>query len=80
MDNLENVEDYYQLPSDIDEVVLLTATATNQSAMMTLILDSGSTLNMVSNKDLLHGIHKVPVGIRVKCNAGITTLNKKGYL
>jgi hypothetical protein len=35
---------------------------------------------MVSNKDLLHGIHKVPVGICVKCNAGVTTLNKKGYL
>jgi len=49
-------------------------------AMMMLLLDSCSTLNLISNKDLLHGIHEVPVGVRVRCNAGCITTKLKAYL
>jgi len=45
-----------------------------------LLLNSCSTLNLVSDPELLHDIHEVPVGIRVRCNAGSITTNLKAYL
>jgi len=52
----------------------------DQPAMWMLLLDSCSTLNLISNKELLHDIHKVPTGVRVQCNAGSITTNLKAYL
>ena len=45
-----------------------------------LLIDSCSTVDIISSPDLLHGIHKVSNPIRVRCNAGITTLDQMGYL
>ena len=45
-----------------------------------LLIDSCSTVNIISSHDLLHGIHKVSNPIRVRYNAGITTLDQMDYL
>ena len=45
-----------------------------------LLIDSCSTVDIVSSSNLLHGIHHVSHPIWVRCNAGVTTLNQMGYL
>ena len=45
-----------------------------------LLIDSCSTVDIISSAELLHGIHKVSNPIRVWCNAGVTTLDRMGYL
>ena len=45
-----------------------------------LLIDSCSTVDIISSTELLHGIHKVSNPIRVWCNAGVTTLDRMGYL
>ena len=45
-----------------------------------LLIDSCSTVDIISSHDLLHGIHKVSNPIRVRCNAGVTILDWMGYL
>ena len=45
-----------------------------------LLIDSCSTINIISSPNLLHGIHHVSNPIRVCCNAGVTILNQMGYL
>ena len=45
-----------------------------------LLIDSCSTVDIISSPNLLHGIHHVTNPIRVRCNAGVTTLNQMGYL
>ena len=45
-----------------------------------LLIDSCSTVDIISSSNLLHGIHRVSPPIRIRCNAGITTLNQMGYL
>ena len=45
-----------------------------------LLIDSCSTIDIISSPDLLHGIHKVSNPIRVWCNAGVTILDQMGYL
>ena len=45
-----------------------------------LLIDSCSTVDIISSPNLLHGIHHVSHPIRVCCNAGVTTLNQMGYL
>ena len=45
-----------------------------------LLLDSCSTVNMVSDKTLLHDIHAADTPIPVHCNAGTIVLTKKGTL
>ena len=44
-----------------------------------VLLDSCSTGNIISNKDLLHGIFKAPVNMPVHCNAGCITLTHQGF-
>jgi hypothetical protein len=46
----------------------------------TLLLDSCSTVNLIANKSLLHGIHQVPITMHIQSNAGVTTTNLKGWL
>ena len=45
-----------------------------------LLIDSCSTVDIISSPGLLHGIHKVSNPIRVRCNAGVTILDQMGYL
>jgi hypothetical protein len=80
LDNLDESADYYQLPSNIDNIVAITATNRKQDISKMLVLDSASTLNMVCDPDLLHDIHNVPIGINVRCNAGQVTITRQGYL
>jgi hypothetical protein len=45
-----------------------------------LLLDSCSTIDIVSNNDLLHDIHPADNPIWVRCNAGRIQLTHQGYL
>ena len=45
-----------------------------------LLLDSCSTVNSISDKDLLTDIHPVPHSLQVQCNAGSVVINHQGYL
>ena len=45
-----------------------------------LLLDSCSTVNLISDKDLLTNIHPVPHSLHVRCNAGSVVINHPGYL
>ncbi|GAX19421.1 hypothetical protein FisN_4Lu403 [Fistulifera solaris] len=46
----------------------------------TLLLDSCSTVCLISNGRLLHDIHDVDQPMRVRCNAGVRATSKMGYL
>jgi hypothetical protein len=80
LDNLEETGDYYTLPSDVFEIIAMSASRVNLPTLQLLLLDSCSTLCLISNPDLLDNIHEVPVGERVRCNAGTTHTNLQGYL
>ena len=45
-----------------------------------LVVDSGSTVMSIANGDLLHDIFEAPQPIHVRCNAGMRTIRKMGYL
>ena len=45
-----------------------------------LLIGSCSTVCLICNRELLHGIHKVNKGLSVRCNAGVRTTQLKGYL
>ena len=45
-----------------------------------LMLDSCSTINLISDRDLLTDIHPVPHSLRVQCNSGSVVINHQGYL
>ena len=45
-----------------------------------LLIDSCSTVCLICNRELLHGIHKVNKGLSIRCNAGVQTTKLKGYL
>ena len=45
-----------------------------------LLLDSCSTVNLISDKDLLTDIHPVPHSLQVRCNAGTVVIDHQGYL
>jgi hypothetical protein len=45
-----------------------------------LLLDSCSTMDIVSNGNLLHDIHHVNCPVTVRCNAGRVQLTHQGYL
>ena len=80
LDNLDESAEYYSLPSNIDHIVAIAATKNKSDMSKMLVLDSASTLNMVCDESLLHDIHEVPVGIRVRCNKGQVTITRQGYL
>jgi hypothetical protein len=46
----------------------------------TLLLNSCSTVCLISNGNLLHDIHTVDHWMKVRCIAGMQTTNKMGYL
>ena len=45
-----------------------------------LLIDSCSTIDIISSPGLLHGIHKVSTPIQICCNAGVTILDQMGFL
>ena len=45
-----------------------------------LLLDSCSTVNLISDKDFLTNIYPVPHSLQVRCNAGSVVINHQGYL
>ena len=45
-----------------------------------LLIDSCSTVDIISSPNLLHGIHHVSNPIWVRCNVGVTILKQMGYL
>eukprot|EP00980_Cylindrotheca_fusiformis_P020860 scaffold7853_cov118-Cylindrotheca_fusiformis.AAC.1 len=44
-----------------------------------LLLDSCSSVDLISNKDLLHDVHPADASMRVHCNAGTVELTQQGY-
>ena len=60
MDDLDQVEDYSAVYSHFDF-----AGYTQDSTNTTILLDSCSTINLIANKDLLSGIHRVPTTMRI---------------
>ena len=76
--NLEDIEDYSGIYSHCVHSEFVGYTC--DSIDSTLLLDSCSTVNLIANKTLLHGIHKVPTTMRIRCTAGVTTTNLKGWL
>ena len=51
-----------------------------QAADRSLLLDSCSSTNLISNPKLLHNIHTVDCTLTIRCNAGNVTTNQMGYL
>ena len=45
-----------------------------------LLIDSCSTIDIISSPGLLHVIHKVNNPIWIRCNAGVTILDQMGFL
>lgn len=46
-----------------------------------LVLDSAaSTVNLITEQGLLHGIHRVKRGLHMQCNVGVSRINLMGYL
>jgi len=79
LDNLDTDVNYYSLPFNLDEIVATTVARSHVPANKLLLLDSGSTLDMIIDETLLHDIHQVPVGIRVRCNAGCVYVDQQAY-
>jgi hypothetical protein len=79
LDNLDNNVNYYSyIHPAVDHLVATSSTQEETSLQGALLLDSCSTLNLFSDKGLLHDLHWVPKGVRVRCNAGIVTTNWVG--
>ena len=72
-DNLEQVEDYSGIYLDF-------ISYTSDYSGTSLLLDSCSTVNLIANKTLLHGIHKAQTMMRIHCTTGIATTNLQGWL
>ena len=72
-DNLEQVDDYTGVYSDFIGY-------TYDYNGTSLLLDSCLTVNLIMNKDLLHGIHKANTMMCICCTAGIATTNLQGWL
>ena len=51
-----------------------------QATDRSLLLDSCSLTNLISNPKLLHNIHTVDRTLTIRCNAGNVTTNQMGYL
>jgi hypothetical protein len=85
LDKLDQVEEYscsFHIIDNIDpphtkcpDFIAYTAKDGRQ-----LVLDSASTLNLITDEALLHGIHHVKRTMRVRCNAGVTSTDLMGWL
>ena len=73
-DNLEQVDDYTGVYSDFIGYTWCDYNGT------LLLLDSCSTVNLIANKELLHGIHKANTTMCICCTARVATTNLQGWL
>ena len=79
MDNLEENVDGYEMADRLESCFHILKDM-HYLPRDILLLDSCSTVCMICNRELLHGIHKVDRGLSVRCNAGVRTTQLKGYL
>ena len=79
MDNLEENVDGYEMADRLESCFQILKDM-HYLPRDILLLDSCSTVCMICNRELLHGIHKVDRGLSVRCNAGVRTTQLKGYL
>ena len=84
-DEAEGVED--NLGSEVDDYIYSTIAAEcffeqdrQRLPENWILIDSCSTTNLISNKNLLHNIHKSKFNLKVRCNAGSRSVNQRGYL
>jgi hypothetical protein len=85
LDKLDQVEEYSCSFHIIDNIDLPHTKCPNFIAYTAkdgrqLVLDSASTLNLITDEALLHGIHRVNRTMPVRCNAGVTSTNLMGWL
>ncbi len=78
LNNLEESADYYSYVHPVIDHLVTTSSIQDNVPLHGGLLDSCSTLNLFSDKDLLHNLHWVLKGVRVRCNAGIMTMNWVG--
>jgi hypothetical protein len=79
LNNLEDSADYYSyVHPAIDHLVTTSSNQDDAPLRGGLLLDSCSTLNLFSDKDLLHDLHWVPEGVRVRCNTSVVMTNWVG--
>ena len=64
----------------VDIVRAETYVTTHSPDNKTLLLDSCSSANLISNRQLLHNIHKSNKTLHIRCNAGVVSTNLMGYL
>jgi len=76
-DELETVNDY--LLSDSVSHCLQLSDQINLKGD-TMLIDSCSTINLITNKDIIHDIHQVTRPLKVQCNVGVWTTNLMGML
>jgi hypothetical protein len=75
------VDNLDEIPEEYSHAFVGHNTTTGGSSLNnTLLLDSCSTVNLIANKTLLHGIHTMPTTMHIQYNAGITSTNLKGWL
>ena len=75
--NLDGEDSEYILTS-VD--ILTTNTKQRHISPTSILLDSCSSGNIISNKKLLHDIFRAPRRMHVHCNAGSVVLTHQGYL
>ena len=72
-DNLEQVDEYSGVYSHFVGYMY-------DHNRTSLLLDSCSTVNLITNKNLLHGIHWAKTTMHIRCTAGVATTNLQGWL
>ena len=56
------------------------AQSLNVNKSNTLIIDSGSTADIIGDRNMVHDVHHAPQPLRVRTVNGTTTISKKAYL
>ena len=72
-DNPDQVDDYTGVYSDF-------VGYTYDCSSTSFLLDSCSTVNLIVNKDLCHGIHKANTTMHIQCTTRVATTNLQGCL
>lgn len=82
-DNLDEESDGYMMTSIALRERVASCFQTMTADMLrgnVLLLDSCSTVNLITNKNMVHDVRPVKKAMRVRCNAGTTSTNLKGKL
>jgi hypothetical protein len=65
---------------EVDEYLCFQQSHSRPSLKNALLLDSCSSINLVCSKELLHDITTVNKTMHVRCNAGVKSTNRQGFL